>query len=337
MLEKPDIQDEKIIACLQVEYGLRIVQLAFLPLGGNLCTAVYRAVAEDGTLYFCKLRCSDFDEISVELPRFLSEQGIAQIIPPLSSKTGQLWAKLEAFNVILYPFVEGTSGFEEKLTERQWADFGTALQRIHTLSLPPALSQKIQKENYSPESRDICREVLHRLENERFDDPVMAGLAAFLLPKRETVLDFIGHAERLARVLASRSTEMVLCHSDIHPGNLFIDKNGTLFIVDWDSPVLAPKERDLMFIGGGQGYVGVNDQEEEAHFYSHYDRSAVDSLAMAYYRYERNLYDLSVECPRIFSRTLNARDRAQSLQIVTWLFGPGGSIDMAHKSGSLLH
>ena len=52
MLEKPNIQDEKIIACLQVEYGLQIIQLAFLPLGGNLCTAVYRAVAEDGRCIF---------------------------------------------------------------------------------------------------------------------------------------------------------------------------------------------------------------------------------------------------------------------------------------------
>ena len=336
MLEKPDIQDEKIIACLQVEYELPIIQIAFLPLGGNLCTAVYRAITKDGTPYFCKLRCSDFDEISVELPRFLSEQGIAQIIPPLLSKTGQLWAKLEAFYVILYPFVEGTSGFQAELTEQQWADFGTALQRIHTLSLPPALRQKMQTENYSPESRDICREVLQKLENERFDDPVMTGLATFLLPKRETILEFIGHAEQLARVLASRSPEMVLCHSDIHPGNLFIDKNGILFIIDWDSPVLAPKERDLMFVGGGQGYVGVNDQEEEARFYRYYDQSAVDLLAMAYYRYERNLYDLSVECPRIFSRTLNAQDRAHSLEIVTWLFLPGSSIEMAHKSGRLL-
>ncbi|HSL43993.1 MAG TPA: phosphotransferase [Anaerolineales bacterium] len=335
MLEKPDIQDKKIITCLQVEYGLRIIQIAFLPLGGNLCTAVYRAVAEDGMLYFCKLRCSDFDEISVELPRFLSEQGITQIIPPLPSNTGQLWAKLEAFHVILYPFVEGTSGFQDKLTEGQWADFGAALQRIHTLSLPPALRQKMQKENYSPESRDICREVLQRLESERFNDSIMAGLASFLLPKRETILNFIGHAERLAQALASRSTELVLCHSDIHPGNLFIDKNGALFIVDWDSPVLAPKERDLMFIGGGQGYVGVNDQEEEAHFYRYYNLSAVDPVAMAYYRYERNLYDLSVECPRIFSSTLNAQDRARSLEIVTWLFLPGSSIEMAHKSGRL--
>ena len=335
MLEKPDIQDENIVACLQAEYGLRITQIAFLPLGGNLCTAVYRAVAEDGTPYFCKLRCSEFEEISVELPRFLSEQGIDQIIPPLPSKTGRLWAQLDAFHVILYPFVEGTSGFEHKLTEHQWANFGAALQRIHTLSLPPVLSRKMGRETYSPESREICREVLQRLESDSFDDPIMAGLAAFLLPKRETVLDFIGQAERLSRVLASRSMGMVLCHSDIHPGNLFIDKHGALFIVDWDSPLLAPKERDLMFIGGGQGYVGVNDQEEEAYFYRYYDESGVDPLAMAYYRYERNLYDLSVECPRIFSETLNAQDRARSLEIVTWLFLPGSSIDMAHKSGRL--
>src|SRR5215203_3835479 len=112
MLDKPDIADEKIIACLQAEYGLRIIQIAFLPLGGDLSTAVYRAVADDETPYFCKLKFGIFDEISVELPKFLSEQGIAQIIPPLITKTGQLWAELDEFKLILYPFVDGKSGFE---------------------------------------------------------------------------------------------------------------------------------------------------------------------------------------------------------------------------------
>jgi spectinomycin phosphotransferase len=42
MLEKPDLQDEKIGACLQDEYGLLAVQVAFLPLGADMNTAVYR-------------------------------------------------------------------------------------------------------------------------------------------------------------------------------------------------------------------------------------------------------------------------------------------------------
>jgi hypothetical protein len=100
MLEKPAVEDQNIIECLKKEYGLRITQLDFLPLGGNLFTAVYRAVADDGMHYFCKLRCSDFDEISVELPKYLSEQGIAPTIPPLTTQTDQLWAALDSFYVI---------------------------------------------------------------------------------------------------------------------------------------------------------------------------------------------------------------------------------------------
>ncbi len=91
-----------------------------------------------------------------------------------------------------------------------------------------------------------------------------------------------------------------------------------------------------MFIGGGQGYMGITAQEEETFFYRHYGSEPIDPLAMAYYRCERNLIDLSVECPRIFSSTLNDQDRAQSLQIITWLFLPGGSIDMAYKSLAML-
>src|SRR5215216_237650 len=100
MLEKPTIPDESIIACLQAEFGSPISQLAFLPLGGDLSTAVYRAVADDGTSYFCKLKRGIFDEVSVELPRFLNEQGIPQIIPPLVTNTGRLWADLDEFRII---------------------------------------------------------------------------------------------------------------------------------------------------------------------------------------------------------------------------------------------
>ena len=96
--------------------------------------------------------------------------------------------------------------------------------------------------------------------------------------------------------------------------------------------MLAPKERDLMFIGGGQGYVGRTAQEEEMLFYRNYGLSLVDPVALAYYRCERNVYDISVECPRIFSSTLGDQERAHSLEILTWLFLTGGSIEMTYKA-----
>src|SRR3989338_7185720 len=60
MLDKPDIKDAALIACLRKSYTLPIKQIAFLPWGADRNTAVYRAVAEDGAKYFVKLRQADF-------------------------------------------------------------------------------------------------------------------------------------------------------------------------------------------------------------------------------------------------------------------------------------
>src|SRR5689334_22640505 len=105
MLEKPDIPDETILACLRAEYGLPVLRIAFLPIGGDLSTAVYRAIMQEETFYFCKLKRNGFDPVSVALPAFLHEQGISEVIPPLLTRSGELWAVMEEFHLILYPFV----------------------------------------------------------------------------------------------------------------------------------------------------------------------------------------------------------------------------------------
>ena len=331
MLDKPDFPDEKIIACLQANYGLSIVQVAFLPLGNDMSTAVYRAVADDDTAYFCKLKRGVFDETSVALPKLLSEQGIAHIIPPLATNMGQLRAALDAFNLIVYPFIAGKNGLDVELTNDQWADFGAALKRIHTTILPPALTQTIEKETYDSYWREQCKQFTTHLERETFDDPVLVDLAAFLRSKREMVRDLLGREERLAHVMAARSLECVVCHADIHPGNLFIDTKGTLFIVDWDYPVLAPKERDLMFIGGGQGFMGRTAQEEESLFYQGYGQPQIDPIALAYYRSVRNVMDIAVACEQILTSKQGGQDRAQTLGYLKWSFLPDCAIEIALK------
>lgn len=336
MLEKPDISDEDIISCLQANYGLHIDQVAFLPIGDDLNSAVYRALAEDGSHYFCKLRRIFFNVLSVEIPRFLSEQGLREVISPLSTQDGQLWAMLDEFRLILYPFVDGQSGFDVELTGPQWDAFGKALKRIHTIPLTARLMQEMEIETFSPEWRDRCRGFFQRLDRESFVDPITVELVEYYRPRRETLRFMLEHAEQYAARLISSSNELVLCHTDIHPGNLFIDTSGRLFIIDWDYPKLALKERDLMFIGGGQGYVGTTDQDEEMRFYPAYGQGTVDPLAMAYYRCERNIVDFSIQCERIFSIQVSDADRKKSLLIITWLFLPGGSIEMAHKSVALL-
>ncbi len=333
MLDEPDFPAEKIIACLLAEFGLPIVQVQFMPLGTDLSTALYRAVAEDETPYFCKIKRGVFDDTSVELPKFLSEKGIAQVIPPFLTKTGQLRAALDETSLVVYPFVEGMSGYDKEMTNRQWSDFGTALKQVHTTELPLALIRNIQTETFASDWRERCKKTLSQLDDWIFDDPVVVELAELLHSRSDQVLELIGCAETIAPMLTARDLEFVLCHSDIHPGNLLLEPKGEVFIVDWDYPMHAPKERDLMFIGGGQGFVGRTAQEEEKLFYGAYGHEPVDPMTLGYYRCERNVIDIVVACEQILFSKQDGQDRAQSLQYLKWYFAPNGPIEIALNSG----
>jgi spectinomycin phosphotransferase len=155
MLEKPDLQDQLIISRLQDEYGLQVNRLTFLPLGADVNTAVFRVVTDGETAYFLKLRKGDFDEITVAVPQFLKAQGIQSIIAPLETRAQQPWASLDAFKMILYPFIEGQNGYAVALSDHQWLDFGAALKGIHTAQVPPALTRLIPRETYSPRWREM--------------------------------------------------------------------------------------------------------------------------------------------------------------------------------------
>jgi spectinomycin phosphotransferase len=336
MLEAPDLQKDRIAACLQDAYGLRVAQVTFLPLGADLNTAVYRAVADDGTPYFVKLRRGNFDEIAVTLPKFLSDQGIGQIIAPLATRAGELRADLDTFKVILYPFVEGHNGYEIDLSDRHWVDLGAALRRIHSVAAPAGLARCIPPESYAPRWRDIVRASLGRAGGDTFADPAAARLAAFLMARRAEILDLVDRAERLAGVLAARSLEFVVCHSDIHAGNVLIDACAALYIVDWDNPILAPKERDLMYAGGAQFGSRRTPQEEELLFYLGYGPATIDPVALAYYRYERIVEDIAVFCEQLFLSSEGGEDREQSLRYLASNFLPNNTIEIAYNSDGTL-
>ena len=332
MLEKPDLADDKIIACVLDEYGLQAVHFEFLPLGADQNTAVYRLVTYNQAAYFVKLRRGNFEELSVTLPEFFHSQSILQIIAPLPTATGQLWADLEDFKVILYPFVEGHNGYEMPLTDDQWITFGKTLKSIHTTRVPPAILGRIQVETYPPQARMTVRRFLENIEDDSIIDPFASELISFLHLKCSEILDLVRRAEKLARMLQSRSPELIVCHSDLHAGNLLVDTDYNLYIVDWDNPILAPKERDLMFVGGGQFGAGRSPQQEQALFYQGYGPTQIDPIVMAYYRYERIVQDIADFCKQILMTNKGGDDREQSLRYLKSIFLPNNTLEIAYQT-----
>ena len=101
--------------------------------------------------------------------------------------------------------------------------------------------------------------------------------------------------------------------------------------MDWDTLILAPKERDLMFIGGAIGNSGYSPQEEENLFFQGYGRTDIDQTAMAYFRYERIVEDIAVECEQILSANDGGEDRRQALEYLESNYLPGGTIERAYR------
>lgn len=332
MLEKPEIQDERLIACLHDGYGLRATQLAFLPIGADVNTAVYRVGVGTGSSYFLKLRRGPLDAMSVAIPRFLADQGIEQIIAPLRTTTGHLWSTgLESFTLTLYPFVEGSDGYEAILSEEQWVEFGAALKRIHAVTLSPALRRGLPRETYSPRWRDEVKAFQNSIRIGALADPVAAELATFLQTKATTIHELVEAAESLSCALQGRAQEWILCHADIHAGNLLIGRDGSLYIVDWDTALLAPKERDLMFVGSGLG-PGWDRPREAAWFYRGYGPAEINPMALAYYRCERLVQDIAAFCEQILATTGGDADRRQALRWLIRNFEPGGVFEIAIQS-----
>jgi len=76
MLQKPDLPDGRITSCLRDDYRLDMTEVAFLQLGADPDSTLYRVIANDDTPYFLKLRTRGaFAETTVEIPQFLHEQG----------------------------------------------------------------------------------------------------------------------------------------------------------------------------------------------------------------------------------------------------------------------
>lgn len=336
MLEKPDLPDDAIAACLRESYGLHAAAVEFLPLGADVNTAVYRAAGPDGTPYFVKLRRGPFDEISVLLPRLLYDQGVTQVIPPLPARSGQLWAGLREFKLMVFPFVEGRNGYEVSLLEPQWVELGRVLKALHTAHLPPAVRERIPQETYSDQWRARVRDFLNRAMRDSFGDPVAADMADFLRANHAQISGLVRQAETLAAALREQPRPLVVCHADIHAGNVLIHPGGVLYVVDWDTLTLAPRERDLMFAGGGLFGGWRPPQEEETLFYEGYGPAEVDLVALAYYRCERIVQDVAEYCQQILMSDAGGPDRPNGLQQFKGQFGPGAVIELAYQTAQRL-
>lgn len=327
MLETPDIQEELILNLIKDQYGLEVVSIEHLPIGADKNTAVYKTVIKDGKILYAKLRLGDFNKTSVLIPKFLCDCNIKQVIEPIISVNNNPWATNNSLSLVLCPYIEGRDGFEHAISDLQWVELGTILKKLHTIKVPDELRIDIPQEKYSDGSRISAKKFLNSIEQDAFEEPIAMRLSTFMKSHKSKIENIINRAEELAQILKGQNLEYVLCHGDIHAGNVFIDKENNLHVVDWDTLVVAPKERDLMFIGGGIGE--WNKEYQSKLFYQGYGQTSINQQALSYYRYERIVEDIVDYCEQIFLTDKGGRNRKALLEGFINQFLPNSVVEIA--------
>lgn len=335
MLTKPGLKDEEIIACIHDAYELDVKTISFLPIGADFNTAVYRITTHNKEDYFLKLRNGEFLEAAVSVPKYLADLGIKQVIPPILTRTAQLWVNIGSFKAILSPYLDGSNGVESQLSEDQWIQFSAVIKKLHDTDIPSIITSCIPWETFSSKWREAVKAFLARTENEVFEESITVKTADFLKYKSTEILELIERTEELAHNLQTNPLEYVLCHADIHGWNLMVDKKGALYIIDWDTLIFAPKERDLMFIGAGIWDSGSLPAEEESIFYKGYGQTEINQDAICYYRFERIIQDIGEYCEHIFLSDEDGEDRIQSFEYLKSNFLPGSTIERAYQSDKI--
>jgi spectinomycin phosphotransferase len=333
MSEPPKISNGTLQAVLDSYYGLPNTALNFLSIGNDSASYVYQVSTTDGKEYFLKIRTKQgFGAPSLLIPHFLAEQDIHYILFPIPTIAQELWIHVHDFVVTVYPFLDARTATEAGLSAQQWHALGEALHQIHRVELPAHLRQILPHETFIPSRRHVLADLESIILKEVFADPIQRELSAFWRTRREEIDRVINRADVLGEELRQRRLPWVLCHADLHTWNVLLDREQQMWIVDWDETVLAPKERDLMFVMEGIGRDLVSSHETDC-FLQGYGDAGIDRQALTYYRYAWAVQEMGAYAEDVFfAAHLSEEARVDSLGMFMSLFESGNIVAIATVS-----
>lgn len=184
----------------------------------------------------------------------LRDCGATFVVAPVPTGAGEpLVLTDRRMGVALYPYVDGQSF--------SWGDFPTQAHRRGVLDLIVALHTAPAEPRRHAMAEDFA--VPHRDELELACDqngrgwasgPYASLAAALLAGNAARIRRLLGRYDDLVKEARRRPGRMVLTHGEPHPGNTMLTPEGWV-LVDWDTVLLAPPERDLWSLDPGDGSV----------------------------------------------------------------------------------
>lgn len=274
MLTRPQgLSDELLTQTLRTSWDLEPVTAEYRPLGfgshhwhvasagGSAwfvtvddLTRRLRTAADTRDAAYLRLRKS------LQTARALSDTGAGFVVAPVRTMSGDVLTRIGvAYAIAVYPHVEGQAG--------RWGDTVAPADRQAILSplsqvhaAPRAAWDGADRDDFLLTGADDLRNALGDLTR-GWDGGPYAEPARRLLARHARDLDtMLARRDRLAGQARAQPERLVLTHGEPHPGN-FIRTGRQWMLIDWDTVLLAPPERDLWHLDPGDGSIAVSYRE----------------------------------------------------------------------------
>jgi spectinomycin phosphotransferase len=323
MLEDPGLDPRVLAAAVRAGFGIEANGFTFVP-GFDMQAASYEVASTDGP-WFAKVRFGPVADAPLDVPRALLDAGVSNVLAPVRTVTSALWHPMaDGRTLLVYPFVAGRNATEAGMTDDQWRTFGTALRAVHDSGLEARFADRLPAETFVLPSAAMVRSTL--AQEPSLDSVAAERLRAVLFEQRGRIGQMLDRAAELGGRLSAKPFARVLCHADIHEANLLVADDGRIFLVDWDGPMLAPRERDLLFVIRG-GITRRVERHEEAWFFEGYGQVEVDREAIVYYRYERLLEDIAEIGRSVYGDAIPETSREAQVQLLERIFESGAKVE----------
>jgi hypothetical protein len=180
--------------------------------------------------------------------------GRAFVVAPVPTGDGEPLARVsDRFGVALYPFIDGQS-FE-------WGEFSSPAHRLGVLGLlvamhtaPAAASRHALADDFAVPHREALEAACDPASVAPDCGPYARPAALLVRQHAAPIQRLLGRYDQLVLQARAQRTRTVLTHGEPHPGNTMLTPDGWL-LIDWDTALVAPPERDLWSLDPGDGTI----------------------------------------------------------------------------------
>lgn len=276
MLTEPtDLDRKELGATLQRRWGLLGSDLEYLPVGFG--SHHWRAIRSDGELRFVSVddleagfqAGSDTDSAFAALERaFRTAASLREdaeldfVVAPLFDEDGAIIRRLsDRYAVTVSPFVVGASSSFGPYELEDRRRMGGVLGRLHAATelVPRGLPRT---EDFVLPARSALEDALGDLLQPWRTGPFAEPARQLLQEHARDLVARLRQYDELSTEIRATAGSWVLTHGEPHRANVIRDPDGGVHLVDWDTTLIAPRERDLRMVldedlTGWDDYVAV--------------------------------------------------------------------------------